>query len=307
MELHGNARLTPIQRREMVLRIIDDSWSVADAAEAFNVSHKTARKWRDRYLLDDDDGLLDASSAPRFVANRTPEDWEATIEDLRRNCRMTSSTIAGILDLPVSTVCAVLKRLGIGKLSQLDPPEPPNRYCRRHPGELVHVDTKKLARFDRPGHRVTGNRKQSSRGAGYDVVHVCIDDTSRLAYVEVLPDECAPTAVAFFRRAVKWFARFGIKIREVLSDNGSCYISGDWALMCTDLKVTHIRTRPYRPRTNGKAERFIQTLLREWAYVAVYQTSTHRSRALVGFLEFYNHHRPHGSLGHRPPVSVLAD
>jgi len=307
MELHGNARLTPIQRREMVLRIIKDGWSVVDAAEAFNVTDKTARKWRDRYQLDGDEGLLDASSAPGFVANRTPEDWEATIEDLRRNGRMTSTDIARVLHLPVSTVCAVLARLGIGKLSQLDPPEPPNRYCRRHPGELVHVDAKKLARFNRPGHRVTGNRRQNSKGAGYDVVHVCIDDTSRLAYVEVLPDECAATAAEFFKRAVAWFKRFGIKVREVISDNGSCYISGDWAIMCNDLKITHIRTRPYRPRTNGKAERFIQTLLRQWAYAAVYQNSSHRNRALIGWLDFYNHHRPHGSLGHRPPVSVLAD
>jgi transposase InsO family protein len=306
MELHGNARLTIKQRLEMV-HDIGSGMPVADAADKFNVSTKTARKWHDRFVAFGDDGLLDGSSAPHLVANRIPEDWEASILDLRRSFRMTSTTIAGMLALAVSTVCAVLARNGVGKLSQLEPPEPPNRYCRRHPGSLVHVDTKKLARFVRPGHRVTGDRRQHSRGAGYDVLHVCIDDASRLAYVEVLPDECAATAVGFFRRAVVWFRRFGIKVREVLSDNGSCYVSGDWSIVCSELRIHHIRTKPYRPRTNGKAERFIQTLLREWAYVCVYKTSRQRNDTLVDFLDFYNHHRPHGSLGHRPPVSVLAD
>ncbi len=306
MELHGNARLTVLQRRELAYDV-EAGMTVADAAEKYNVSTKTARKWHGRFAAFGDDGLLDGSSAPHFVHNRIPEEWEETVLELRRSFRMTSTTIAGMLALAVSTVCGVLSRNGIGKLSQLDPPEPPNRYCRRHPGSLVHVDTKKLARFERPGHRVTGNRRQSSRGAGFDVVHVCVDDASRLAYVEVLPDETAATTTAFFRRAVAWFRRFGIKISEILSDNGSCYISGDWSIMCTELRIHHIRTKPYRPRTNGKAERFIQTLLREWAYVRIYKTSRHRNDALTDFLDFYNHDRPHGSLGHRPPFSTLAD
>ncbi len=306
MELHGNARLTVHQRRELAWDV-EAGMTIAEAADKYNVSTKTARKWYERFAAFGDEGLLDASSAPHFVHNRIPEDWEESILDLRRSFRMTSTTIAGMLALAVSTVCAVLARNGVGRLSQLDPPEPPNRYCRRHPGSLVHVDTKKLARFQRPGHRVTGNRRINSKGAGYEVLHVCVDDASRLAYVEVLQDETAATAVGFFRRAVAWFARFGIKVREVLSDNGSCYISGDWQILCSELKIAHIRTKPYRPRTNGKAERFIQTLLREWAYVRVYKTSRHRNDVLVDFLDFYNLHRPHGSLGHWPPVSVLAD
>jgi transposase InsO family protein len=307
VELHGNARLTFRQRVDLV-HDLEDGMLVVEAADKYNVSDKTVRKWRDRFEVFGEEGLLDGSSAPHYVHNRIAEDWEETIVDLRKSFRMTSTTIAGMLAVAVSTVCAVLKRNGIGKLSQLEPLEPPNRYCRRHPGSLVHVDTKKLARFNQPGHRVTGDRRKGRNyRVGYDVLHVCIDDASRIAYVEVLPDETARTAAAFFKRAVAWFERYGIKIDEVLSDNGSCYISGDWSIMCSELHIHHIRTRPYRPRTNGKAERFIQTLLREWAYVRVYKTSRKRNGTLVDFLDFYNHDRPHGSLGHRPPISLLAD
>jgi transposase InsO family protein len=232
---------------------------------------------------------------------------ERLIERLRRT-RMTAPKIAAKLRMAVSTVCAVLSRLGLNRLSRLGPPEPPNRYVRRRPGELIHVDIKKLARFVRPGHRVMGRDAPGMRaqiGRGWEFVHVAVDDYSRVAYVEILPDETATTAIGFLERAIAWFAMHGVRVREVLSDNGSCYIAHDFALACQRLRIKHIRTRPNRPRTNGKAERFIQTLQREWAYAAVYQTSNHRSRTLQPWVRFYNQRRPHGSLGHQPPASRL--
>jgi transposase InsO family protein len=232
---------------------------------------------------------------------------EHEIERLRR-LRMTSTKIAATLDLPVSTVCVVLARIGLNRLSKLAPPEPPNRYCRRHAGELVHVDVKKLGRFRRPGHRMMGRGPgRHHKGTGWEAVHVCVDDTTRLAYVEVLPNELAATTVAFFERAVAWFAERGVKVRQVMSDNGAPYRSTAWASWCRTHRVDHIRTRPYRPRTNGKAERFIQTMLREWAYAAVYRDSQHRRRALTPWLRYYNTKRPHGALGHKPPISRLGN
>lgn len=209
--------------------------------------------------------------------------------------------------MPTSTVCAVLSRIGLNRLSRLEPPEPPNRYCRRHPGELVHVDVKKLGRFSRPGHRVTGRRPgtYSGGGLGWDAVHVCVDDTTRLAYVEVLPDEKATTTVGFLARAVAWFTERGVTIQRVMSDNGPNYRSTAWATWCANHNIRHLRTRPYRPRTNGKAERLIQTLLREWAYAASYRDSDHRIHALAPWLDYYNNRRPHGALGHKPPTSRL--
>jgi transposase InsO family protein len=203
-------------------------------------------------------------------------------------------------------VCAVLKRLGLNRLWKLEPPEPPNRYCRRHAGELVHVDVKKLGRFHRPGKRVLGEGPgRRNRGDGWEAIHVCVDDATRLAYVEVLPDERALTTVAFFERAVAWFSQRGVRVRQVLSDNGAPYRSGLWAAWCSAHHVEHLRTRPYRPRTNGKAERFIQTMLREWAYVAIYRSSQHRARALPAWIDYYNTQRPHGALGHKTPASRL--
>ena len=241
------------------------------------------------------------------MPGRTAVRRERLIEQLRRT-RMTSPKIAARLGMAVSTVCAVLARLGLNRLSRLGPPEPPNRYVRRRPGELVHVDIKKLARFVRPGHRVMGRDAPGMRAQirqGWEFVHVAVDDYSRVAYVEVLPDETAATAIGFVERAMSWFAMHGVRVRELLSDNGSCYIAHDFARACRRLRIKHIRTRPHRPRTNGKAERFIQTLQREWAYAAVYQTSDHRARALPRWVRFYNQRRPHGSLGHQPPISRL--
>lgn len=306
MKLHGNAKLTPVQRRLLVGRVLEEHWTYADAADAAGVSERTAYRWVARWRGGDHE-LADRSSVPLRMPGRTAVRRERLIEQLRRT-RMTSPKIAARLGMAVSTVCAVLARLGLNRLSRLGPPEPPNRYVRRRPGELVHVDIKKLARFVRPGHRVMGRDAPGMRAQirqGWEFVHVAVDDYSRVAYVEVLPDETAATAIGFVERAMSWFAMHGVRVRELLSDNGSCYIAHDFARACRRLRIKHIRTRPHRPRTNGKAERFIQTLQREWAYAAVYQTSDHRARALPRWVRFYNQRRPHGSLGHQPPISRL--
>jgi len=267
MKIHRNARLTSHGRTLMCERVRHEGWTVADAAEAAGCSERTAYRWLARF--DVGDVMTDRSSAPHTV-HRTPEAVQNTIEQLRR-CRWTSTRIAAELGLPTSTVCAVLKRLGLNRLWKLEPPEPPNRYCRRHPGELIHVDIKKFGRFDRPGKRALGPMPNVNRHIGWEFCHVAIDDTTRLAYVEILDNEKGVTCAAFLRRAVAWFASQGIRVQRVMSDNGSGYRSHEHAHTCAALGIKHIRTRPYRPRTNGKAERFIQTLQREWAYIAAYE------------------------------------
>lgn len=306
MNLHGNARLTPASRELLCRRVREDGWTVAEAAFAAGVSERTAYRWLARF--DAGESMTDRSSVPHSIPNRTPARREAAIERLRRT-RMTASAIAAKLGMAVSTVCAVLARLGLNKLSKLEPPEPPNRYARRHAGELIHVDIKTLGRFHRPGKRALGpGAGRKSRHAGWEAVHVAVDDATRLAYVEVLPDQRADTAIGFLRRAIAWFAQQDITVKEVMTDNGSAYVSRDWAKACAkdDLNVKHLRTKPYRPQTNGKAERFIQTLLREWAYGRLWQSSTTRKRGLASWLRYYNTKRPHGSLGHKPPCSALA-
>lgn len=305
MNLHGNARLTPASRELLCRRVREDGWTVAEAAFAAGVSERTAYRWLARF--DAGESMTDRSSVPHSIPNRTPVRREAVIERLRRT-RMTASAIAAKLGMAVSTVCAVLARLGLNRLSKLEPPEPPNRYARRHAGELIHVDIKTLGRFARPGKRVLGpGPGRHTNKAGWEAVHVAVDDATRLAYVEVLADQRADTAVGFLRRAIAWFAQQDITVHEVMTDNGSAYVSFAWARACThEFHVTHIRTRPYRPRTNGKAERFIQTLLREWAYGRLWQSSTARRRGLASWLRYYNTKRPHGSLGHKPPCSALA-
>ena len=303
MKLHGNARLTPFQRDLLCRRVRHDGWRVADAAAAAGCSERTAYRWLARF--DDGEALEDRSSAPGSVPGRTPAEIEAVIERLRR-LGWTSTRIAAELSLATSTVCAVLKRLGLNRLSKLEPPEPPNRYCRRHPGELVHVDVKKLGRFNKPGHRVTGRGPgRHNHKVGWEAVHVCVDDTTRLAYVEVLPNETAAVAIGFLDRAVAWFAERGVHVERVMTDNGAPYVSRAWATWCADHDIRHLRTRPYRPRTNGKAERFIQTMLREWAYAATYQSSQQRALALTPWLDYYNHQRPHSALGHKAPTDRL--
>jgi transposase InsO family protein len=302
MRLHGNARLTPFQRALLCERVRVEGWTVSEAAEAAGCSERTAYRWLARH--DAGESMLDRSSAPLRRPTRTPSSVEAEIERLRR-LRFTSTRIAATLELPTSTVCAVLARLGLNRIWKLGPPEPPNRYCRRHAGELVHVDVKKLGRFDRPGHRVTGDREVRNRGAGWEFVHIAVDDCTRVAYVEVLGDERGPTTVGFYQRAIAWFARHGVTVERIMSDNGPNYRSKIVAAFCAQREIRQVFTRPYRPRTNGKAERFIQTMLREWAYAAAYTSSTQRRSALPGWIDYYNHQRPHGALSHKTPASRL--
>jgi transposase InsO family protein len=318
MKLHGNARTCPKSRELLVRRVVIGGWSVAAAAEAAGVTERTVYRWLRRWREEGESGLADRSSRPHVLPRQLSA---ATVEVIRslRKLRMTAAQIAEILGLALSTVSAWLKRIGLGKRSRLDPPEPPNRYERRHPGELVHVDIKQLGRISErgAGHRMIGHRKSQDAGrdgtghrrraTGFEYVHVMVDDHSRLAYAEVLPALTAHCAVAFLRRAVAWFADRGVLIRAVMSDNGSAYVAYTHRRALAELGLKHLRTRPYRPRTNGKAERFIQTLLNEWAYERIYGSSAERAAALPLFLERYNFRRPHGSLGHQPPASRLTN
>ena len=304
MKLHANARTCPRSRRLLVERVESEGWTLAAAAEAVGVSVRTVSKWLRRYRDEGEQGLMDRCSAPGSVPLRTDEARVAMIAALRR-LRMTGVEIAETLGMPLSTVSGILTRIGLGKLWRLEPLEPPNRYEKERPGELVHVDVKKLGRIGRPGHRVNGDRRSRSRGIGWEYVHVAIDDATRLAYVEVLEDERAATAVAFLRRAIAHFAAFGIRVERLMTDNGNAYRSAIHALACKALGIKHLRTRPYRPRTNGKAERFIRTMLGGWAYAAIYRTSDERRSALSGWLDFYNRRRPHRSLGRQAPLERL--
>jgi transposase InsO family protein len=310
MKIHANAPFGPKGRLTMVRRVLEQGWSLTEAAEAAGVSERTARKWVGRYRAEGKAGLQDRSSAPRAVANRTSERRIEAIAALRR-LRMTGTEIAECLGMALSTVSGILADIGLGKLSRLGPPEPVNRYVCSRPGELIHIDVKKLGRIgDRgAGHRATGNRGkgQRSRGAGWEFVHVCVDDATRLAYVEVLGDEKARTCVGFLRRAVAFYRRHGIRVERLMTDNGGAYRSTVHAIACRTLKIRHIRTRPYRPRTNGKAERFIRTMLGGWAYGAIYRSSAERTAALPGWLELYNWRRPHGSFSHKPPGTRLSE
>ena len=308
MKLHANARTCPKSRRLIATRIEDEGWSLAAAAEAAGVSERTAAKWLARWRAEGDAGLIDRSSAPTARPTQLPVERVRTIEALRR-LRMTAAEIAECLSMALSTVSRWLRRIGLGRLSRLEPPEPPNRYERKRAGELVHVDVKKLGRIIRPGHRITKSRadRRDVGKKGWEFVHVCIDDATRLAYAEVLGDEQGQTAASFLRRAVEWFASMGITVERVLSDNGACYLSRVHAEVCRELGLRHLRTRPYRPRTNGKAERFIKTLRDRWAWGALYGTSAERTAALPGWLAYYNFSRRHGALGHRPPAARLAE
>jgi transposase InsO family protein len=305
MRLHGNARTCLHSRRLIVERVLERGWTVGAAARAAGVSERTAAKWLARYRDEGDAGLVDRSSAPRRIPRRTPPERVRAIEFLRR-LRMTAAEIAEVLRMPLSTVSAVLKRIGLGKRSRLEPFEPANRYECSRPGELVHVDVKKLGRFTRPGHRLLGRGPgRFEEGAGYEFVHVCVDDFSRLAYVEVLGDERAMTAIGFLQRALEWFALHGVRVDRVMTDNGSAYRSHAHRRACRALGLRHSRTRPRRPRTNGKAERFIQTMLNGWAYARLYANSAERAGALPVWLNHYNYTRPHSSLGKQPPSSRL--
>jgi transposase InsO family protein len=313
MELHANAALSWSGRRLLAERVLVDRWTLTAAAEAAGVSVRCARKWVNRYRMEGEPGLRDRSSAPRRVANRTASDRVAVIASLRQ-LRMTAAEIAETLSMPLSTVSAILKRQGMGRLGRIGL-EQPQRYERSRAGELVHIDVKKLGRIEGgAGWRVRDRKQHYNRTytdaagkrrhtVGWEYVHVAVDDYSRLAYVEVLADETGATAIAFLKRAVAFFARYGIQVERILTDNGSAYRSVVHALACRALGIRHLRTRAYRPQTNGKAERFIRTMLTGWAYGAIYGSSTERTAALDGWLWHYNHQRRHSALGHQPPVS----
>ena len=305
MNVHSLARTTPRSRALLVQRVVDEEQSVQATAAAFGVSRRTVYKWLARHRSGGHEALRDRSSRP----SRSPWRLEPARVELvvrLRRCRQTSPQIARGLKMPCSTVARVLRRAGLHRLEYLQPPEPPRRYERRNPGDLLHIDVKKLGRIaGRVGHRIHGDRGARVKGAGWEYVHVCVDDRSRLAYVEVLPNEQKLTTTGYLERAVAFYRRLGIRVRAVMTDNGSAYVSRMFAAACQALRLRHLRTRPYRPRTNGKAERFIQTLLREWAYARPYLHSWLRTKALRPWLRYYNHRRPHGALNGLSPISRL--
>ncbi len=306
MNIHKNARLTPLRREEMALSVIEGALSQAHAARVYGVSAKIVARWVERYKAEGQAGMVDRSSRPAHMPQATAASIAERIVALRRQ-RWTGKHIAHEVGVSPATVSRVLKRAGLSRLSDIEPAEPVRRYEREHPGEMIHIDIKKLGRFSQVGHRITDDpQKGKSRGAGWEFVHVCIDDASRIAFSQILPDEKQESAIAFLKAAVAYYASLGVAIARVMTDNGSCYRSKAFAKACRDLGLKHLRTRPYTPKTNGKAERFIQTALREWAYAIAYPTSNHRAAELPVWLHRYNWHRPHGSLKSKPPISRLA-
>jgi transposase InsO family protein len=307
MDTHKNAPLTPKGREAMVRSVVEGGLSKAAAARQFNVSAKTADKWVKRFHAEGVDGLRDRSSRPHSLPSQTAAATCGAVEALRRQ-RHTGKQIAVEVGVSPATVSRILRRLGLNRLSALEPAEPIHRYERDNPGELIHIDIKKLGKFSQIGHRITGDRRGQSntRGVGWEFVHVCIDDASRVAFSRIMKDERKASAVAFLKAAVAYYASLGVTVERVMTDNGSCYRSRAFAKACKKLRLKHIRTKPYTPKTNGKAERFIQTSLREWAYARAYNTSRERAADLPAWLHRYNWHRPHGSLDSKPPISRIA-
>ena len=305
MNVHKNARMTVHGRALLCQRVCREGWRVRDAARAGGVSERTAYKWLARWRVGGRAALEDRPSAPHRSPRRLAPSVVREIERQRR-LRRTGPRIARALGLPVSTVSLTLRRLGLGRLRALDPAEPVVRYQRDRPGELIHIDTKKLGRIDSPGHRVTGNRSRRSRGAGWEHLHVAVDDASRLAYTEILPDERGPGCAAFLDRAAAWFAQHGVTVERIMTDNAFAYTnSRDFQRARARLGARHITTRPYRPRTNGKAERFIQSALREWLYAKPYRNSAERTEDMTRWLHWYNHHRPHAGINANTPAKRL--
>jgi len=304
MKLHRNARTTPVSRALLVDRIVSAGWTYQQAAEGLGVSRRTVAKWVRRFRDAGRAGLEDRSSRPRRTPHMTAAAQIARIRRLRERRQLPAWAISRAVGVPRSTVSAWIRRLGLHR-RRAPAAAPVQRYEWPQPGDLLHVDIKPLGRFGQAGHRVHGDRRRTSRGAGWEYVHVAVDDHSRLAYVEVLAAQCGVTCAAFLQRAVVWLAARGVTTRRVMSDNGSGYVSGAFRAACEALGLRHLRTRAYTPRTNGKAERFIQTVLREWAYAVAYRTSRDRRRALRPWLRFYNRQRPHASLNYAAPWSRL--
>jgi transposase InsO family protein len=306
MDVHKNARLTPAGREIMVRRVVEGGQTPKALSAAVGVCPRTVQKWVKRFRKEGLAGLRDRSSRPHHVRRPTPPETVACIEALRRQ-RWTGAQIARETGVSKATVSRILRRLGLNRLRSLEPAEPVRRYERERPGELIHIDIKKLGRFDRVGHRITGDRtsQSNSRGIGWEFVHVCIDDASRIAFAQVMPDEKKESAIAFLETALAYYQSLGVTVARVMTDNGSCYKAFDFRDACRNRGLKHIRTRPYTPKTNGKAERFIQTALREWAYAQAYTHSDRRAAELPRWLHRYNWHRPHGSLEAQTPISRL--
>ncbi len=307
MNVHKNARLTWHSRAELVRRVLVEGQAPVAVATAMGVTGKTVGKWVVRFIAEGPAGLVDRSSRPHRLYRPTPEATTERIEALRRQ-RWTGKQIAQETAVSPATVSRVLKRLGLSRMKDLEPAAPIIRYERKAPGEMIHIDIKKLGRFDRVGHRITGNRtgQSNSRGIGWEFVHVAIDDASRIAFSQIMPNERKESATAFLKAALAYYHNLGIAVARVMTDNGSCYRAFDFRDACRDLGLKHIRTKPYTPKTNGKAERFIQTALREWAYAQAYPTSQRRAEELPFWLHRYNWHRPHGGIKSQTPISRLA-
>lgn len=305
MNIHKNARLTA-HGRERIVRMVLSGQTPQTVSVAVGVCPRTVRKWVSRYRAEGVVGLADRTSRPKRLYRPTPQPVVDRIEDLRRQ-RLTGKAIAAETGVSRATVSRVLRRLGLNKLKALEPAGPVRRYEREHPGELIHIDIKKLGKFNRIGHRITNDRtgQSKTRGIGWEFVHVCIDDASRIAFTQIKPDERKQSACAFLKAAIAYYASLGVRVERVMTDNGSCYRSRAFAKACKRLGLRHIRTRPYTPKTNGKAERFIQTSLREWAYARAYNTSDQRAEELPRWMHRYNWHRPHGGIGSKPPISRL--
>ncbi len=304
MNVHKNARLTVHSRGELVRRVLDGRQPAKSVATAFGVDAKTVKKWVTRFRSEGAAGLADRSSRPKALRRPTPACTALRIVALRRQ-RWTGQQIAKETKVSPATVSRILRQARLSRIRDLRPPGPVVRYERQTPGELIHIDIKKLGRFDQVGHRITEDRTRKSRGAGWEFVHLCIDDNSRVAFSQVLPDERKESAVAFLKAAVAYYASLGVVILRVMTDNGSCYRSKAFRKACADLGLKHIRTRPYTPKTNGKAERFVQTSLREWAYAKAYPSSDQRAAELPAWLHRYNWHRPHGGINCETPISRL--
>ena len=312
MNIHKNARLTPIRREEMAISVIGDRLSKTQACKIYGVSAKVVTKWVERYKANGRDGMVDRSSRPHRLRKPTPPHIVQSIIDLRRQ-RLTGNHISLHLGVSPSTVSRVLRRAGLSRFKDLEPKQPERRYQYKNPGDMIHLDIKKFGRFERPGHRVTGDRKGQSRprsrpqgGYGWEYLHVCVDDASRIAFTDILPDEKKESAIAFLKKAVAFYQNLGVNITRVMTDNGACYKSNAFRKACKKLSIRHIRTKPYTPRTNGKAERFIKTAITEWAYASAYQTSTQRAQHLPNWTHMYNWHRPHGGIKNQTPISKLA-
>ncbi|UIK09012.1 IS481 family transposase [Neorhizobium galegae] len=306
MNIHKNARLTPLRREEMAVAVLRGALTKAQAACVYAVSPKIVSRWIERFEQGGRAKMADRSSRPQNSPRQTDEVLSDRIVALRRQ-RLTGKHIAMETGVSPATVSRVLKRAGLSRMKDIAPAEPVVRYEYAEPGGLIHLDIKRLGRFGRVGHRITGDRtdQSNSRGIGWEYVHVSIDDASRIAFTDIFPNEKAVSAIAFLNAAVAYYASLGITVTRVMTDNGSCYIAKDFARACKALGLKHIRTKPYTPKTNGKAERFIQTALREWAYARAYQTSDHRKAHLPNWNHMYNWHRPHGGLKSKTPISRL--